>query len=195
MSHILIDAYSDTNANSNDIISNSGGVGTSAGQSFLVTAETNLSKASMYIAKGGSPTGFVYAKLYNHTGTFGSTGIPTGNAKAVSDGINIATQVTGSNAYVDFLFPSRPLMVPNTAYFIILEFLLGDASNYLSLPKDTTSPTHAGNKAAGAAGSWGAFSTEDVIFSVYGWVPDSAIYEVRNNIKVGDGESTSSEFS
>ena len=67
----LVDSYSG--------ITSSQGVGTTSidgnGQSF--TGDGNyLSSVSFYLQRVGSPTGTATIKVYAHSGTYGSTGIP-----------------------------------------------------------------------------------------------------------------------
>lgn len=94
----LIDFYSTSNRDNYIIID--GSVTSAVGQSFTMLSSThNLTSVIFYMMKTGLPTGSAYAKLYAHSGTYGSSSLPTGAALATSDAFNIATLTTG---YVNY---------------------------------------------------------------------------------------------
>lgn len=129
---------------------------------------TILDSAKFYGSKYGSPTGNIYAVLYAHTGTYGSTGKPTGSALAISNAVDITTLST-SNDLINFTFSgaNRVTLVNGTKYFISLEYSGGDSSNYLRGYYDITSPTHSGNYSRYYSGAWAYDSARDTIFYVY----------------------------
>jgi hypothetical protein len=164
----LIDSYSESNASS----SGSSYLGTREwnGQSFSNANSANLTSCKFYISKSGSPTGNIYAELYAHTGTYGSTGTPTGSPLATSDAVDVSTlgkfpalqtfTFSGANQYG---------MVAGTKYVIVLKCGVGDASNYVIVSKDASFPTHGGNRSVSSDGTlWAAGSGQDICFYVYG---------------------------
>jgi hypothetical protein len=176
----LIDSYSETNQNSTVTIS--AGLATKmVGQSFTSNGWV-LSSCKFYLRKNNSPTGSVYAKLYSHTGTFGSTGVPS-TLLATSDAIDISTLST-SFALVTFTFTGaeKYAMVNGTNYFIVFDAsAAGDGSNHVSVGVDTTSSTHAGNR-ANYTTSW-ASTSADACFYIYGDRPAlgaNSYYVVRD---------------
>jgi len=143
------------------------------GQSFTAIG-VNLGRVDMYIKKVGSPTGNAVAILYAHTGTFGSTGTPTGAALATSDVFDVSTLTTSLELKsFNFSGAEQYSLVNGTNYFIALKYITGDDSNYVQWGLDGSSPSHAGNKANKTNGTWSANSAQDFCFWLYstGTVP------------------------
>jgi len=140
------------------------GTTTGVGQSFAGVAGV-ISRARFYLSKTGTPTGTATARLYAHTGTFGSTGTPTGDPLLTSNTLDVST-LTGSLQLIDFYFPSPWFtLVGGTNYFITIEYSGGNGSNFVNVGDDGSSPSHAGNFAS-LAGTWSANSGRDAIFTV-----------------------------
>lgn len=160
----LVDSYSETNY-SGDYIQLFTDYIEYVGQSFTATAG-NLESCKFYIAKSGSPTGSAYAELYAHTGTFGSTGVPTGSPLATSDAFSVST-LTTSLALTTFNFTgiNQYTMVADTKYFIVLRYNGGNNTNYIYIGLDATSPSHAGCYVR--AGGWFYDAAYDTCFYVY----------------------------
>lgn len=163
-----LSSYSESNQ---DSLQNLGdGTTTGVGQSFTTpaaTAATNnrgcFARAVFYLKKVGSPTGNVVAKLYAHSGSLGTTSVPTGAALATSNNVDVST-LTGTLALTNFVFASPWYQfTANTNYVIALEYSGGDASNYVQVGYDASAPGHAGNKCT-FAGSWAAQSGHDCCF-------------------------------
>jgi hypothetical protein len=137
---------------------------TGIGQSFTGTGGI-IATAKFYLSKTGSPTGNITAKLYAHSGTFGTSSIPTGSALATSNTIS-AESLTGSLVFTEFKFPSAWATLTNaTNYVITVEYSGGDGSNYVNVGYDGSSPSHGGNYSENT-GIWAANSGRDVIFEV-----------------------------
>ena len=156
----VIDSYSHTNQDASYAMN---AAGMQIGQSFTGDG-SSLEKASFYLGKSGSPTGQVTAKLYAHSGTFGSGGVPTGAALATSNAIQHSA-IGASLAWHEFTFPTPYSLGNGTKYFIAVETSQGSFDR-ITMGYDGSSPTHAGNSAIWN-GSWSA-QTTDVIFSVEG---------------------------
>jgi len=132
---------------------------TAVGQSFEGTGD-KIGQIRAHVLKTGSPTGNLYCRLYAHSGTYGSTGVPTGSPLA-SDSIDVTTLSIGGN-YVYFYYDYDT--VNGTKYFFVLEYDEGgDSSNYISAESDATGPEEPGNLAV-YDGSWSAVSTEDMTY-------------------------------
>lgn len=69
---------------------NSGGF-TKLSQSFVAETGATITKAQFRVRKRGAPTGNVTATLYAHSGTMGTSSVPTGAALATSSNFDIAT--------------------------------------------------------------------------------------------------------
>lgn len=171
----LLDSYSESNQDSNyflgqDFIGPNKVI--SAAQSFTCPSTIPLYSAKFYLKKTGLPTGNAVAKLYNITGTSGVNATPTGAAIATSDNLDVST-LTGSKALVQLLFTGANAIAlsASTNYAIAFEYSNGDASNYVEVGTDTSSPTHAGNNSFFYTIAWADDASTDTIFYVYGGKP------------------------
>lgn len=139
-----------------------------ASQSFNSGLGGNIDLSKFYLAKVGSPTGNANARIYAHSGTFGSDSKPTGTALAVSDNFDVSV-LTGSFTLNSLLFSggNRINLPPSTNYCATFEYSGGNSANYLLIGMDASSPTHGGNSAILIAGIW-TENFRDLIFSVEG---------------------------
>jgi hypothetical protein len=159
-----IDSYDFANADAAGQMYN--GSTTARGQS--VTGDGGkITSIKLRPSKTGSPTGNAVVKIYAHSGTFGTSSVPTGSALATSDNLNVSTLST-SAATVEIAFSgaNQYQTVNSTKYVFALEYTGGDASNYILLDVDTSSPAHSGNAIAFFGGSWSADSFSDVVFQL-----------------------------
>lgn len=167
----LCDSYSETNQNDVTSIYKVHPSATddfsSMGQSFTGNGES-LNSCKLYMKKATGSPGLMIARLYEHTGTWGSSGVPTGAALDSSSSINASTLST-SFALVEFTGFSGYTLVNGTHYCIVVECLSGtwDVSNYVQLGLDTTSSAHAGNGIKYLNSAWGYYATYDHCFYVY----------------------------
>ncbi len=160
-----VQAYANTNQDSEVNIGN--GTLDGVAQSFAGVAG-QLVRAQFYLRKVGSPTGNATVKLYAHSGTFGTSSIPTGATLVASTVLDVST-LTGSLADVDFYFEAAAFydLVGATNYCIAIEYTGGDGSNYVAVGYDASSPTSAGNAATLASGGGWSAQTYDLIHAVW----------------------------
>ena len=139
-------------------------VGAAAGQSFIGNGLILVS-ATVQLHKNNSPTGDIFAKIYAHSGTMGTSSVPTGTALATSDAFDAAT-VPGSQSNITFTFSgaNKITLEDGTYYCVSIEYD-GDATDNISLYYDNASPTHPGNNFY-YFGGWNAQSAHDVGFVV-----------------------------
>jgi len=139
------------------------------GQSFEGNGGT-LNSVKFYIEKNGSPTGNCYAKIYAHTGTFGTSSVPTGSVLATSDALDVSTLAT-SFALTTFTFSGddKITLTDGTYYCVLLSYSGGDSSNRLFLAEDYSTPTHGGNNLyyKTSETAWKYDADYDVCFYVY----------------------------
>ncbi len=134
-----------------------------AGQSFTGDGRT-LDHAKFYLARAGSPTGSIYAKLYDHdAGTFGVNGKPTGAYLAISDAFDVSTLPDSNPTLVTFNFSTPYRLTNGTHYVLVVEADIGDSQNKVYF-FSSESDLHAGNEVTYAFGSWGVNATNDAIF-------------------------------
>ena len=158
----VMDSYSEANGD--------GGVDLdkdidACGQSFTGNGGP-VDSCEFYLKKSGTPAGNMEARVYAHTGTFGSTGKPTGAALATSGTIS-ANSLTTSYVLTEFTFGSPYTTTNGTKYVIQLMYGDGTISNYVLVGRDASSPSHAGNLSFYAFLSWIATSSYDACFYVY----------------------------
>ncbi len=166
----LVDSYGSANATDAEWIVPT----TSLGQSFdSGSVSRQLSKAKFYIYRGsdanGSPN--VYARLYAHSGTWGSTGIPATGLNsylAQSDPVSV-NSLSETAGFVEFTFSTPYTLAANTKYCLML-YLENDASAEIVAMEDDSVYTHPGNAIADyeGDGSWEEQDWCDLIFEVYG---------------------------
>jgi len=138
-------------------------------QSFAMsTIRYTLASVKFYLKKTGSPTGNATAKLYTHSGTFGTTSVGTTPTLAASATYDVSA-LTTSYQLIEFVFPwyQNFILQPSTNYVIGIEYSGGDASNNIQVGYDNSSPAHAGN-ATTYVSSWTA-QAYDLVFYTYYW--------------------------
>lgn len=143
-----------------------------AGQSFLCSSNAVLDHCSFLISRVGVHSGYLTAKLYAHSGTFGVNGVPTGSPLATSDQIATASLST-SLSLIDFNFSgvNRIDLLADTPYFIVIDFnadVTGD-DIWLDVGSFVGSDIDDGNMADKfSSAPWSARSGIEMIFYVYG---------------------------
>jgi len=138
------------------------------GQSFTGNGGV-LNSVKFYLDKYGSPTGNIYARIYNHSGTFGTSSIPTGDPIAGSDAVDVSTLGT-NKGLVNFNFSgANKIPLRKGVYYIVEVFFDGgDQDNEVAVAIDNTSPTHDGNYSRyHTTAEWSYSATSDTIFYVY----------------------------
>jgi hypothetical protein len=138
---------------------------TEAGQSFTPSSSGNLLTVKFSLDKANSPTGNAVAKLYNHSGTYGTNGKPTGTALATSDNFDVST-LTTTASLITFNFSTTVALSSGTNYFITVEYTGADATNYIRLYTDNATSPHSGNTATKTSGVWSSNNVIDCIFEV-----------------------------
>jgi len=144
-----------------------------AGQSFIGNGYT-LTSAKFYIFKTGVVSGSVFAQIYAHTGTYGTSSKGTGDILVESEPVNVST-ISGSLSLVTFTF-STPYTLQNGTYYITALSYSGTDGIYMGA--DNTSPSHAGNTSLNADATWYSYSGYDLIFYIYGTAPSATFVPI-----------------
>ncbi len=160
---LVTDSYSETGQDSDEQLYSGGN--TAVGQSITGDGRALMS-ATFYLRKVGSPTGDMVAKLYAHSGTFGTSSVPDGDPLATS-AVIAASRLGVSYALTTFVFDGSVSLDSGVYYVIVLEYAHGDASNRVEAGYDASAPSHGGNK-SDYSGSWAAAAGEDLCFYVRG---------------------------
>lgn len=143
------------------------------GQSFTTTGEVLRLQSCVFRARReGSPTGNVYARVYAHTGTYGTSSLPTGAVLATSDAIDVSTfdSLNVTNVVFTFSGANRINLSANTYYVIVLEHAGTDNDNCVVIAMTGITASHEGNACRYFLGNWEAESF-DLYFAVYGVGP------------------------
>ncbi len=161
----LVDSYNDE-IQLGKFIDIGDGTDDGAAQSFTGLSG-EMVRARVALSKVGSPTGNLVLNLYAHSGTFGTSSIPTGAVLAVSEVLDVST-LTTAETYVDFEFRiNRFTLVSATKYVLAVEYTGGDVSNFVQVSVDDSFPSHAGNKSVLSSSTWTADSAVDLGFWVW----------------------------
>lgn len=155
------DSYSETNRDDDFNINIGGRSG--IGQSFTASFSGDMSTAVWYLTKTGAPTGNAVAKLYAHTGTYGTSSVPTGSALATSRTFDVSTLSAATQDLIPFHFDTPFSLVSGAHYVVTIEYVGGDGSNFIQVGHQQFAPSHGGN-ASSFNGSWSAFADRDCIF-------------------------------
>lgn len=136
-------------------------------QSFANGANAQyLTRVRLKMKKTGSPTGNLVAKLYAHSGAFGTTSIPTGAALATSVNFDVSKLTTAYLEY-EITFLTQFEMVASTNYCIAFEHAVIDGSNYVQIQGLAGTGTHAGNRSQLVVATWTPTAGDDLYFKVY----------------------------
>lgn len=168
----LINSYSSSNKNGADGIE--GVTNDAYGQSFLNQTTCTLGSCSFYINSLYNETlsGYAYAKVYAHSGTFGTSSVPTGAALAISDAfdVSVLTSNTFSDRTFTFTGSNQITLTAGMKYCVVLYYDQGGQGGTHSIGIGLK--TSGANSTVGNAfrfnhgGTWQALSYV-VCYSIY----------------------------
>lgn len=170
-------SYSEANQDAATALNSGGTVG--ASQSFAGNNGV-LSSCRFMLKKTGSPTGTAVCKIYAHSGTFGTSSVPTGAALATSGTLDVSALFT-TYALAEFKFTGASNITLNsgTNYVLTVEYSGGSVGNTVDVGRDASAPGAAGNFATYNGVSWTAVSGSDACFYVY--TGGQVILNITNN--------------
>lgn len=159
----VVDSYSESNY---DGAINVNGTQNACGQSFTGDG-TTLDSVQFYIQRRLTPSGNVVVRVYAHSGTFGTSSVPTGSILATSDAIAVSAIAT-SYTLTTFTFSGaeRITLTAATKYVAVLYYA---GTSIIDVGGDSSSPTHGGNLMYYFSG-WNPLSGWDTCFYVNGVV-------------------------
>jgi hypothetical protein len=132
---------------------------------------TKLSSCKFLLYKLGSPVGNLKARLYAHTGSWGSTGYPTGAVLAQSTNAIAMASLTTTPTLTTFTFDETYALVAGTKYCIVLYCDSASTINGSNCPYVGgvyyTQGYHPGNFVY-YPNAWSYDSARDIIFYVIG---------------------------
>lgn len=162
----LLDSYAENNQNENQNLDD---IFIKWGQSFTTPDDGisyTLDSCKFYLKKVASATGTLYARLYSHSGTYGTSSVGDALLATSTNTVDASTMST-TYSLITFNFDNTYSMVANTNYVIAVTSDDHSADD-TAVGYDSTSPTHGGNGMYYALGAWAAQSTRDQPFYVYG---------------------------
>lgn len=129
-----------------------------------------LSSIKLYLRnKYAGQTGTIRVDVYAHTGSFGSSSVPTGAVLASSDALDISAFSTSVYEFKTLAFSgaNRIMLAANTAYVFVVKGISISGGAYVQVAKVTaTGVYHPGNECY-YGGSWSPESANDLIFYLY----------------------------
>lgn len=134
-------------------------------QSFVGDGN-KITKISVELSNTGSPTGNIYAKLYAHSGTFGTSSVPTGSVLATSNAVNVTS--ISSQAFYDFTFSgAEQYQLGNGTNYVIVIDVSGVSNKAFFDFWDIQDDTGMAGNSARFSGSWIADSGSDLSIKIY----------------------------
>jgi hypothetical protein len=173
----IITSYSETNKSNDDVLASD--LDIALGQSFTGTGKI-LTSVKFYIRNGaiGHATGNVVSKIYAHSGTYGTSSVPTGSALATSDNVD-ASALTDVYSLIEFPFSgaNRISLTDSVPFVATIEYSnTAFAVGSILVGDDASSPTYNGNMSHNN-GTWAAYSGRDMVFYLYGISGSATIYD------------------
>lgn len=160
---ILIDSATvaspgDTNCDSSQLM----------GQSFQVQNDCNLDHLVIDMKTNGSPSGNFQFEIYAHSGTYGTSSVPTGAVLATSDTVSVGS-LTSSYATCTVYFTGANAISLTTGqqYVLVCNYANTSYPNAIFF-KNKTPSFHGGNQSYKAGGTWSALAAYDIIFDLEG---------------------------
>ena len=115
-------------------------------QSFQAKVSSSLNICEFKMYKVGSPTGNAVARLYDHTGAFGTASEPTGAPLATSDNFDVSTLNTDTDGeWITFNFSTPYSLVASSYYCIVCEYTGGTVGNRVLHRAENIAAVHPGN--------------------------------------------------
>jgi hypothetical protein len=164
---VLIDSATvaspgDTNCDSSQLM----------GQSFEVQNDCNLDHLIIDMKTNASPSGSFQFEIYAHSGTYGTSSVPTGAVLATSDTVNVSSLTASYATYTTYFTGANAIaMTAGQRYVLVCNYNATSFPNSIYF-KNKTPSFHGGNQSY-KAGSWNALAGYDIIFDLQGVVAGS----------------------
>ena len=147
-----------------------------------------LEKIHLSLYKSGLPTGNAVAKIYAHSGVFGTSSVPTGPALATSDNFDVST-LSESPARTEIKFTGANMITleKDVNYCLVFEYSGGDASNIVYVDSQGTGSNAAGNPSDFDGATWTPYPSQDILFEIFTtgggalWYAGSHSVDTANN--------------
>lgn len=154
---VIEDVYGEENIDSTVSVPGGGRIG----QSFTSSGGT-VFDVMFYLSGYAADGGDMHVELYEHTGTYGTTGVPSGTPLAVSSSYVVLPVMEG---WIEFPMPPGVRLTPGNRYVAVLVFE-SDPSYSVFIGIDGSAPTHPGNLSYFDGATWVASPDRDAAFSI-----------------------------
>jgi len=141
------------------------------GQCFKTPASPRYSpcEVAFYLKKKGQPSGWMWCKLYDVTGTCGVNCTPDANGEdnfICGTGGKYISSLTNDYQLITFTFSRCDVCLePNHCYAVVFVAWSGfgglDDNNYIEVGVDRATPSHQGNTVYYSAGAWHSWGSDD----------------------------------
>lgn len=141
------------------------------GQSFACSENLVLNQIKIKSGRAnGTETGDMYCKLYAHSGTYGTSSVPTGSALDTAAAIDVTTlpNVEWNPANLvetTFTFSGGYEMQSGLKYVFATNY---GGDNWVLAGWDGYAPAHGGNMCYYNGSTWEYDAAYDLVFEVYG---------------------------
>lgn len=140
-------------------------------QSFTGSTSEVISRVDVVWGKLGSPTGNMAIEIYAHTGSFGTSSVPTGSVLATSDTVDVSTAPSYlSPASQSFIFSGAEQIVLSDTNYVLCGYFpvaVESDNDSIGVGTDDSSPTHSGNYSQYNSGAFTAYSGIDMVFKIF----------------------------
>lgn len=170
---VLIDSATvaspgDTNCDSSQLM----------GQSFEVQNSCNLDNLIIDMKTNGTPSGSFQFLIYAHSGTYGTSSVPTGAALATSDTVTVASLTASYASYTTYFTGANAIsLTAGQRYVLTCNYSTTSFPNSIYF-KNKTPSFHGGNQSY-FAGSWNALAAYDIIFDLQGVVAGGSSFPAK----------------
>jgi len=173
----VIDSYT-AGYDSDTAIVNSGG----RSQSFLCDGSYDAETLKFNIHRSFGATGNITGRIYAHSGSLGSSSVPTGDALVESTAIDITTTTYPDTSWITFTFATPYELSTDTNYCLVIWY---EGTGTLYVHRDASSPTHAGNYAYSSA-PWSYDAAKDLLFELIG---DNTVATSTTTVEHSDNDA------
>jgi hypothetical protein len=148
------------------------------GQSFTASISCKLTSCTFYAFNyGGGGIGNIYAQIYAHSGTYGTSSLPTGSPLATSDVVDGGSW-SSNVAWRTFTFSGvNQINLTSGTYYVIVMYYAGPSTccSHCFAMDIKTNGSASGNGCTSNNGtSWSVINNnKDFDFYVYGIIPTS----------------------
>lgn len=142
------------------------------GQSFDSTGMASIDGFCLSMSRTGSPTGTIKLQVKAHSGTYGTSSVPTGAVLAESLDYDIAAVSTNASTFERYWLELTSALVPSVQYYTVevdTSSIVGDASNSISFwANSADAGADPGNLFYDSGAGYVASSSQDLLMRIYG---------------------------